>query len=525
MTRRVRTLVLAMAAAAVACTSPVARPSDAGAHLDAAAPPDVELDAEYDSGLSDVADAPEPSDMVVDIEDAHDAAGAADAKDTGPVYKPAACLPASALASSVPLPANSTPVCLFDNTLTCTETALPAPVDVTDTTCSPACPAPYPCYCGACPWLPTAPMLQPYKGHHAVWTGKEILVFGDMHWSNSDYHQLTGERWDPYGTKGWQPIAVPPNAQAINADPTVTGVFWTGKQALVVADTSATWPSFSYDPMTGAWKAIATSGHRVLAGGKLMACGYDCWPKCGDGCQLYNPDMDTSEDVSPPKELLPQGQTAVYGLTVSSGDDVFVYDVQRLAASGPWPAGMGESKVTLQFHVPTKTWSVVPGVPPTIAHWSASVAVGSPEGFLIWGEATTSTQTTPTGAAYRKANQTWTPMSTNGVPYPLVNVTYARGTWAGGRYALVGGRLADTVTPYPASFAKASWPLLYDPSLGTWVYPPPWGGPNDVRFRIAIVATDKELFALGGEDGPDESVYLIHNDGVRLPLPPPPPGG
>ena len=520
---------------AVACTSPLAGQKpvlvDAGA------------DAGYDSGLADLVDLPDLSDTLVDaqpdtpppidtapelpdiapdltatpdlvatpdVEDAQDAPDAA--------YVPAPCLPASTLNSSVPLPANSTPVCLFDNTLKCTETAVPAPVAVTDTTCSPACPAPYPCYCGACPWLPTAPMINPSFKGKAVWTGKEILYFADKHWGDSSASQLAGERWDPYGTKGWQPVSVPPNEVAFATSYGVTGVFWTGTEALVVSGTPSVWPSFRYDPTTDTWKPLATGGIRVFAAGKLVACG-------DGGCDLYDPDTDQTEDVSPPPTLLPQGQIAVPGLMLASGDDVFVYDVYKAAKSGPWPVGMGASKVTLQLHVPTKTWNAVPGVPPTTADEYYSKGIGSPQGFMVWGTTTPDLPLElPTGAVYSKATSTWTAISTKGQISASISCTDATVAWAGGRYAIATGKMADPATPYAAPYNKASWPLLYDPGLGVWIYPPRWGGPDDRRFFVALVASDKELFALGGEDGPDDSMYLIHNDGVRLPLPPAPGG-
>ena len=516
---------------ALACTSPMAGPKPV--------PVDAGADVGDDSGLADLLDVPDLADTLPDVPPVVDTApelpdiapdligppdliatpdvkDAQDAPDAG--YVPAPCLPASTLNSSVPLPANSTPVCLFDNTLKCTETAVPAPVAVTDTTCSPACPAPYPCYCGACPWLATAPMINPSTGGKAVWTGKEILFFADQHWSDSYQSQLTGERWDPYGNKGWQPITVPPNDVSY-VSYGVTDVYWTGKEALVLSGTQSVWPSFRYNPDTDTWKPMATTGgSRVFAAGKLMTCGEYL-------CDLYDPATDKTEPVSPPLALLPQGQNVVVGLLVASGDDVFIYDVLKMPKTGPWPAGMGASKVTLRFHVPTKTWSVVPGAPPTSASQEIAIGVGSPEGFMVWGEAAQWPVTPPTGAVYRSATGTWTAMSTTGQLYPLISANYARGIWAGGRYALTTGKMADPATPYAPPYDKASWPLFYDSGLGAWVYPPRWGGPDDRRFKMTLVANDKELFVLGGEDGPDESVYLIHNDGVRLPLPPPPPGG
>ena len=515
---------------ALACTSPMAGQKpvliDAGA------------DAGYDLGLSDLADvldvadalpdvppvvdtAPELPDIAPDLIVTPDLVATPDAKDAQDApdagYAPAPCLPASTLNSSVPLPANSTPVCLFDNTLKCSETAVPAPVAVTDTTCSPACPAPYPCYCGACPWLATAPMINPSTGGKAVWTGKEILFFADQHWSDSYQSQLTGERWDPYGNKGWQPITVPPNDVSTYSYG-VTDVYWTGKEALVLSGTPKVWPSFRYDPDTDTWKPMATWGPRVFAAGHLISCG-------DTGCDAYDPETDETESVSPPPNLLPQGQTAVQGLLVASADDVFIYDVLKMPKTGPWPAGMGASKVTLHLHVPTKAWTVLPAVPPTEAAGYYSTAIGSPQGFMVWGKAAVSTLPPPSGAVYSNVTGTWNPASVQGQPYVLLAAPYVSSAWVGGRYAIATGKMADPATPYAPPYNNASWPIFYDPGLGAWVFPPRWGGPDDRRFSITLVASDKELFVLGGQDGPDESVYLIHNDGVRLPLPPPPPGG
>ncbi len=512
----------ALVGALAACTSPLAGQKpvlvDAGA------------DVGYDSGLSDLVDVLELADALPDVPDTiGDAADAQDTTDTKDASTPDVfqCLPASVLYSAAPLPADSPPVCLFDNKTKCTETAVPAPVAVTDTTCSPACPAPYPCYCGACPWLPTAPMVYPRYGHKAVWTGKEIIVFGSFVEPLGIQAKFTGERWDPYGKAGWQLINTPPDTwENQDAKPEAMSVIWTGKVVLVTtfygSQGSGPIPSFRWDPATDTWSPMSTVGAPDSGGFRAQWAGGKLYQQGNTSIGVYDPESDKWQAVPWPAAFLPAGQTMFDANIAPSGDDLFAYDVWKDPKLGPWPDGTTNTIHTLRLHVPTLTWT--PVVTPsfvTVAGNSSAID-GFKDGFFVWGQGKNAAKNAPSvGAIYWKAKDAWLPMNATGQQPWGVGI---KNIWIGA-FAAIGPAFGG-LGPYPAGFGFGdwSWPIFFDPHRNVWIYPPPWGGPADGRVGQALVATDSELFVLGGIDGPS-GANVVHNDGVRLPLPPTPTGG
>lgn len=517
--------------AAAACTSPVAGRVDAGALADAghdAGPADLAAGDLHDTvaiddTLADLPDVvPDALDAGLDTSDAADSTYACDAwsaADVAPIAA-APCLPASALYSAVPLPANSTPVCLFDNTLTC-DLPPPAPMPA-GAGCAAQCPAPYPDHCGACPWLPTAPMIYPRTGLKGVWTGKEIIVFGGFISANfGGDMQLTGERWDPHGSQGWKLLNTPPDALSSGMAKPDFSFTWTGKVVLVNTRSNANPdPSklapFRYDPATDTWSPMSSVGMPPGLPSK------DQWVagRLHHAGAFYDPETDTWAPRPPvPPSLLPAGATKFYVTAeIGSGDDLYLFDCSPTSPSATWPGVPAGSSATLRLHVPTSTWTAVA---PVGVQWATSRLVwGFPGGLLVWGLTDTAPDyAPPIGAIYWKATDTWEPMTSKGPQAWLGGVQHL---WTGGLGAI--GSTYDGVGVYPPSYYWWAWPILFSPTRNVWIYPPPWGGPHDRRGGVVVVASETELFMLGGTDGPPD-VVVIHNDGVRLPLPATPTGG
>ena len=264
--------------------------------------------------------------------------------------------------------------------------------------CSPVCPAPYPCYCQTCPWLPMPDMNVARHRHKAVWTGKWVVVAGNV-LPDSQLVQLTGERWKP-GMDKWEMIGVPipPVENSTWAGP--IGMIWTGKVVMIMpsygpwyrykVDTDTAVPAALYNPQ------FLPSGqphahNAVWAGGRVVV-------EREPGLAMYDPEKDGWSMAVPPAELLPPGaKPGIYvGCYGAYGDDVYVFAPDVLAGSkptGPWPNGTDWKKnefVVLRYKVSTGAWSLLPAKVPAglgcYAPGSPPVVVTAKDLFVLgWG--------------------------------------------------------------------------------------------------------------------------------------------
>ncbi|MEK7753745.1 MAG: hypothetical protein AAB654_17620, partial [Acidobacteriota bacterium] len=190
--------------------------SDSGAEFGDAAPCadgpaeaatfDVDVQAEGPTDVADVAGELDAADAKPEAEIQTETAGDSDAKSE---VQPE-------------IAGDATPAC---NAKAPQPTSLP-------NDCSPQCPAPYPCYCATCPWLPTPKMTVARSRHQAVWTGKYVVIAGNyIDWAPQEH--LTGERWD-MATNYWEPINLGPQLVIETLGAGTTGVVWTGKVVMVM---------------------------------------------------------------------------------------------------------------------------------------------------------------------------------------------------------------------------------------------------------------------------------------------------
>ena len=149
-------------------------------------------------------------------------------------------------------------------------------------------------------WRPTSLEGAPTAraNHTAVWTGREMIVWGGV---NFESYTLVpdGGRYDP-ATDSWTPTS------SINqAEPRyLHAAVWTGKQMIVWGGDSniGLAPGGSYDPATDTWSAVSTSGEpargwspaAVWTGAEMIIWGTS--PDLTGGA--YNPDTDTWRPTS-----------------------------------------------------------------------------------------------------------------------------------------------------------------------------------------------------------------------------------
>jgi N-acetylneuraminic acid mutarotase len=101
-------------------------------------------------------------------------------------------------------------------------------------------------------WIPMAPApLKPRAGHVAVWTGREMIVWGGATLKEGPVAFPDGAAYNP-ATNTWRKIGVAP----LHAGARFTAV-WTGKQMLVWGGTRG--EGAAYDPATNRWSKIPPS--------------------------------------------------------------------------------------------------------------------------------------------------------------------------------------------------------------------------------------------------------------------------
>jgi N-acetylneuraminic acid mutarotase len=161
-------------------------------------------------------------------------------------------------------------------------------------------------------WIPSIPVPSPRSGHTAVWTGKEMIIWGGycydglgypMSSCEDLYYLNTGGRYDPE-TDTWKPISTTNAPEGRNGHTAI----WTGKEMIVWGGWGDSNTGGRYDPETDTWKPISTintpqgrSGHTAVWTGKEMIIwGGEFWQPFIDGvfCYLntggrYDPATDT----------------------------------------------------------------------------------------------------------------------------------------------------------------------------------------------------------------------------------------
>ena len=390
--------------------------------------------------------------------------------------------------------------------------------------CASACPAPYPCTCGTCPWIQTPPMLQARFGAQALWTGEEVLVFGGGDGLGSPF---TAERWNPSKNDGFQPITLP---FVEPGTPGTTGpwfrAFWTGTEAVVIMDKR----QFTFDPTSGVVKLVPLPpivrtpvGAIVWTGESLYWWGGDSGPNDLPHIAAWRHetgwvDMPFPSDYLLPSPIEPPCITTLDG-------DIYVFDPKspRNPAAGFDP----EKAIMLRFSAAATTWTALAQTSGSDLHCNkyADQLVlfkAFPDGIALIPEKAVSP--TSRGAIWWRSTQDWSPIGD--VPFESAYNQMGGTIWANGSFVLIPGWYTDPVTagmmfdtlPTPVPIA-ADWPLTFDPYSGVFGYLTSVGFPKHDQASMAWTWTGKELFAFGGINGIGANDY--HTDGVRLPFPMP----
>ncbi len=312
-------------------------------------------------------------------------------------------------------------------------------------------------------------------GHAMVWTGKEVIVWGGFGglWGNNTNHN-DGARYNPV-TDTWKPVTTK-NAPSARFDfPAV----WTGKEMLIWGGYTDNHSRYQgahadaylntggrYNPSSDSWKAIATTGapsrrsfHTLLWTGKEMIVwgGGNANKVLNDGAR-YNPARDAWKPISTDGAPSPR-----YGhVSVWTGKEMIVWGGSAREAS----AASDYFESGARYDPETDTWKPISTVGAPKGRVSVT-AVWTGTEMVLWGgvndaqangEGDTN-RYVGTGARYNPATDNWTEITTTGAPSPRLT----SGVWTGEGLLSFGG--------YNGAHLNDVW--FYSPSRTLYAYVKP----------------------------------------------------
>lgn len=401
--------------------------------------------------------------------------------------------------------------------------------------CTTACPAPYPCTCGACPWIETPPMNVPRFGAEAIWTGEEVLVFGgasQIGLGKPETIPFTAERWKPGGTKGFEFINLPFAATENAQEGLWVRAAWTGTEAIVFMRDH----QFRFDPKTGVAVEIPLAPVTLDSHfGAVVRWAVDRLYVWGPERATYSPfkkytprivtwDVKNGwQDVPFPTGFYVQAKTGVPGCATVLDGDLYAFDFGTINPA----SGLDTQKpLMVRYRTATKSWEALSQVMPPTVHCDSSFGnilfQSFPDGIaVIPANFSQPVAAGPGGAIWWRSTNIWTAMKP---PFVGGGDLHSFSTWTGSQFLLVPVSYADPIVGSilvnsPTNPEFASWPLRYDPYQDEFGYVTSIGFPKHASKELAWVWSGTELFALGGTNGKD--FQTIHDDGVRLFLPKP----
>jgi N-acetylneuraminic acid mutarotase len=318
--------------------------------------------------------------------------------------------------------------------------------------------------------------------HSAVWTGREMIVWGGLYspsfLSGSPKVLNTGARYDPRLDQ-W---AVMSTNNAPDPRYAHTAV-WTGKEMLVWGGAGFSAPFFDtgsrYDPETDSWKPLNTNGapsartgHVALWTGREMIVwggwsgsyntGYQYFQ---DGAR-YDPERDSWRPMNTNGAPITGGS----GTAVWTGTEMLVWGGSKPSNDvGTAPAGLNAGA---RYDPAEDSWKPIglSGNPrPRFAH----TAVWTGSDMIVWCGGPDSGGVA-TGDRYNPQTDSWQHMSVIGAPAPRFEQT---AVWTGTEMVIWGGQTLDGVprddvaiyTPRPPSLEVSK--AAGETALIQWDFP------------------------------------------------------
>ncbi len=288
-------------------------------------------------------------------------------------------------------------------------------------------------------------------GHAMVWTGKEVIVWGGFGgvWGEDTKHN-DGARYNP-SSDTWKPVSTR-NAPAARFD---FSALWTGREMLVWGGYTDSHSRYQgahadaylntggrYDPASDSWKTITTKGapfrrsfnSAVWTGKEMLVWGGANTSKVlADGAR-YDPAKDSWKPISPDGAPSPRaGHVAVW-----TGKEMIVWGGSAREPSAP----SDYLETGARYDPATDTWKPLStiGAPKgrvnTFAVWTGTEMVlwGGVNDAQV-GQGGEGSRFVGTGARYNPATDTWTEITPTGAPSPRLT----SGIWTGDALLAFGG--------------------------------------------------------------------------------------
>lgn len=242
--------------------------------------------------------------------------------------------------------------------------------------------------------IPDAPLEGRY-GNVAVWTGEEMLIWGGSPGDDGDSAGLAdGAAFNP-STQDWSrlgdaPLQFPGGRTAV----------WTGKEMLVwggeVGDGSHGRPDngAAYDARTDTWTELQRSPYWSLAGHSAIWTGREMIVWGGVGMQdrgaAFDPERNTWRTIAPGPLDGRHRHAAVW-----TGKEMLVWGGQ--GGEGPLATGAA-------YAPDSDSWRELPPAPISARDLHATIWTG--EEMIVWGGVTNDAVVSD-GAAYNPLSNTW----------------------------------------------------------------------------------------------------------------------
>lgn len=277
--------------------------------------------------------------------------------------------------------------------------------------------------------------LTPRQGASAVWTGKEMVVWGGR--SGDRVASDPGAAYDPV-TDTWRPLPRPP--VRLRAE---QSAIWTGTEMVVWggAGNLPRPPHFAdgaaYDPATDRWRrlpqapllrraghsAVWTGREMVVWGGRELGAAATSY---ADGA-AYDPATQTWRPVTPSPLVARSAHTAVW-----TGTQVLVWAGRT--ADGPVSDGAS-------WDPAEGVWSPLPVAP--LAPRAQHTSVWSGTEMIVWGGAGAGRRRFADGAAFNPTGGAW-----RRLPGVLLSSRFDHAsTWSGSAMFVWGGRAPGDPPP------------------------------------------------------------------------------
>ncbi len=306
-----------------------------------------------------------------------------------------------------------------------------------------------------------------YK-HTAVWTGSEMIVWGGRAFISGNFAETnTGGRYDP-ATDSWRPVStagIPPKQDH-------TAV-WTGSEMIVWGDYTDV--GGRYDPGTDTWQltsqdgapssrignVAAWTGTEMIVWGGMTAGG----TLLGSGAR-YNPSTDTWTPMSGQSAPAPRANA----LHVWTGDELIVWGGGEKYVDMTFVDGA-------RYDPATDTWTPIAAT--DIQQFSEVVAVWTGTGMILWdgGSPTFDSnggfpRTTSTLRLYDPVSDTWRESDSPCEPYLGGSILQAHWTgdrmfvWADNRK---GGFFYEPATDNWVPITTAGAPAVRSETASVWI--------------------------------------------------------